>query len=89
MCSAAGLKLLAYYHNEHKVARMCVTHTSHINSSKLIQLKLVQGNWQKENIYAQAAIMAKPLRNTTVLLVKPDFKAPYRFNVIPAISGRY
>ena len=28
VCSAAGLKVMAYYHNEAQSGKMCVTHTS-------------------------------------------------------------
>ena len=71
------------------MARMCCdTHFSHQQSR--VEAYLVQGNGgRKVSTPKQLAValMEKSLSNTTVLLVKPDFKAPYRSKVIPAISG--
>ena len=33
------------------------------------------------------ALMENPVMNTTVLLLKVDFKAPYRSTVVPCVSG--
>ena len=89
VCSAAGLKLVAYYHNEAQSGKdVCDTHFSHQQSR--VEAYLVQGNGgRKVSTPKQLAValMEKSLSNTTVLLVKPDFKAPYRSKVIPAISG--
>eukprot|EP00731_Ephydatia_muelleri_P026723 Em0018g823a len=89
VCSAAGLRLVAYYHNEAQSGKdVCDTHFSHQQSR--VEAYLVQGNGgRKVSTPKQLAValMEKSLSNTTVLLVKPDFKAPYRSKVIPAISG--
>ena len=79
VCSAAGLKLVAYYHNEAQSGKdVCDTHFSHQQSR--VEAYLVQGNGgRKVSTPKQLAValMEKSLSNTTVLLVKPDFKAPY------------
>ena len=70
VCSAAGLKLVAYYHNE----TQSETHFSHQQSR--VEAYLVQGNGgRKVSTPKQLAValMEKSLSNTTVLLVKPDF----------------
>ena len=87
--SAAGLKLVANYHNEAQCGKdVCNTHFSHRQSR--VEAYLVQGyGGRKVSTPKQltVALMEKSLSNTTVLLVKPDFKAPYRPKVIPAVSG--
>ena len=35
------------------------------------------------------ALMENPIMNTTVLLLKLDFKAPYRTTVVPCVSDFY
>ena len=89
VCSAAGLRLVAYYHNEAQSGKdVCDTHFSHQQSQ--VEAYLVQGNCGRKLSTPKqlaVALMEKSLSNTTVLLVKPDFKAPYRSKVIPAISG--
>ena len=80
VCSAAGLKLVACYHNEAQSGKdVCDTHFSH--QQFRVEAYLVQGNGgRKVSTPKQLAValMEKSLSNTTVLLVKPDFKAPYR-----------
>ena len=92
--SAAGLKLLTYYHNKSQSGKdVCDTHFSHQQTQ--VDTYLVQGDGgRKVSTSKQLAIalMTNSVSNTTVLLVKPDFRAPYRTAVItavPGISGLY
>ena len=89
MCSASGLKLVAYFHNEAQSGKdVCDTHFSHQQTH--VDNYLVQGEGgRKVSTPKQLAValMENPVRNSTVLLVKLDFKAPYRFAVIPTIMG--
>ena len=89
VCSAAGLKLLAYFHNEAQSGKdICDTHFSHQQTQ--VNSYLVQGNGgRKVSTPKQLAValMNSSVSNTTILLVKPDFKAPYRRAVIPSIPG--
>ena len=89
VCSAAGLKLLAYYHNEAQSGKdVCDTHFSHQQTQ--VDTYLVQGDGgRKVSTPKQLAValITNSVKNTTVLLVKPDFHAPCRTAVIPAIPG--
>ena len=89
VCSASGLKLVAYFHNEAQSGKdVCDTHFSHQQTH--VDNYLVQGEGgRKVSTPKQLAValMENPVRNSTVLLVKLDFKAPYRFAVIPTIMG--
>ena len=87
--SAAGLKLVGYYHNEAQSGKdVCDTHFSHQQTQ--VEAYLAQGDGgRKVSTPKQLAValVNTSVRNTTVLLVKPDFGAPYRFASIPAIPG--
>ena len=64
-----------------KQTKLCDTHFSHQQSQ--VEAYLVQRNGgRKVSTPKQfaVALMEKSLSNTTVLFVKPDFKAPYRSN---------
>ena len=89
VCSAAGLKLVAYYHNEAQSGKdVCDTHFSHQQTQ--VDAYLVQGDGgRKVSTPKQLAVdlMTTSVCNTTVLLVKPDFSAAYRTAVIHAVPG--
>ena len=89
VCSAAGLKLVAYYHNEAQSGKdVCDTHFSHQQTH--VNTYLIQGEGgRKVSTPKQLAValMENPIMNTTVLLLKLDFKAPYRSTVVPCVSG--
>ena len=89
VCSAAGLKLVAYYHNEAQSGKdVCDTHFSHQQTH--VDTCLMQGEGgRKVSTPKQLAValMENPIMNTTVLLLKLDFKAPYRTTVVPNVSG--
>ena len=89
VCSAAGLKLLAYYHNEAQSGKdVCDTHFSHQQTQ--VDTYLVQGDGSRKVSTPKqlaVALITNSVKNTTVLLVKPDFHAPCRTAVIPAIPG--
>ena len=87
--SAAGLKLVGYFHNEAQSGKdVCDTHFSHQQTQ--VDAYLAQGEGgRKVSTPKQLAValVNTSVRNTTVLLVKPDFGAPYRTASIPAIPG--
>ena len=89
VCSAAGLKLFAYYHNEAQNGKdVCDTHFSHQQTQ--VDTYLVQGDGDRKVSTPKqlaVALMTNSVSNTTVLLVKPYFRAPYRTAVIPAVPG--
>eukprot|EP00731_Ephydatia_muelleri_P027492 Em0019g365a len=89
VCSAAGLKLVAYYHNEAQSGKdVCDTYFSHQQTH--VDAYLVQGDGgRKVSTPKQLAValMTNSVCNTTVLLEKPDFSAAYRTAVIPAVPG--
>ncbi|KAL5484240.1 hypothetical protein EMCRGX_G020702 [Ephydatia muelleri] len=70
VCSAAGLRLVAYYHNEAQSGKdVCDTHFSHQQSR--VEAYLVQGNGRRKVSTPKqlaVALMKKSLSNTTVLL---------------------
>ena len=87
VCSAAGLKLVAYYHNEAQSGKdMCDTHFLHQQTH--VNTYLIQGG-RKVSTPKQLAValMENPIMNTTVLLLKLDFKVPYCSTVVPYISS--
>ena len=89
VCSAAGLKLVACYHNEAQRGKdVCDTHFSHQQTH--VDTYLIQGeggrNVSTPNQLA-VALMENPIMNTTVLWLKLDFKAPYCTTVVPYVSG--
>ena len=73
--SAAGLKLVAYYHNEAQSGKdVCDTHFSHQQTH--VNTYLVQGvGGRKVSTPKQLAValIENPIMNRTVLLLKPDF----------------
>ena len=77
VCSAAGLKLVAYYHNEAQSGKdVCDTHFSHQQTR--VDAYLAQGDGGKKVSTPKqlaVALMTTSVSNTTVLLVKPDFRA--------------
>ena len=89
--SAAGLKLVGYFHNEAQSGKdVCDTHFSHQLTQ--VDAYLAQGEiGRKVSTPKQLAValVNTSVRNTTVLLVKPDFGAPYRIPAIPGISTFY
>ena len=89
VCSAAGLKLVAYYHNEAQSGKdVCDTHFPHQQTR--VDACLVQGDGGRKISTAKqlaVALMATSVSNTTVLLVKSDFQAPYRSACTPSIPG--
>ena len=89
VCSAAGFKLVAYYHNEAQSGKdVCDTHFSHQQTHLEAYLKHGDGG-QKISTPKQLAValMEKSITNTTVLLIKPNFTAPYRSATCPSING--
>ena len=89
VCSAAGLKLIAYYHNEAQSGKdVCDTHFSHQQTQ--VDAYLVHGDGgRKVSTPKQLAValINTSVSNTTVLLVKPNFQAPYYAAAIPTIVG--
>ena len=89
VCSAAGFKLVAYYHNEAQSGKdVCDTHFSHQQTQ--VEAYLTQGEGGRKISTPKqlaVALMEKSTINTTVLLIKPNFKAPYRSAVCPSIKG--
>ena len=89
VCSAAGIKLVAYYHNEAQSGKdICDTHFSHQQTH--IEAYLKQGDGGRKISTPKqlaVALMEKSITNTTVLLIKPNFCAPYRSAICPSISG--
>ena len=89
VCSAAGMKLVAYYHNEAQSGKdVCDTHFSHQQTR--VNAYLAQGEGgRKVSTPKQLAValMTTSISNTTVLLVKPDFRAPFRSTHIPSVVG--
>ena len=89
VCSAAGFKLVAYYHNEAQSGKdVCDTHFSHQQTQ--VGAYLTQGEGGRKISTPKqlaVALMEKSTINTTVLLIKPNFKAPYRSAVCPSIKG--
>ena len=89
VCSAAGLKLVAYYRNEAQCGKdVCDTHFSQQQTQ--VDAYLVQGDGgRKVSTPKQLAVslMSTPVGNTSALLVKPNFQAKYRSNAIPSIPG--
>ena len=79
MCSAAGLKIVVYYHNEAQSGKhVCDTHFP-INRHNLMPI------WCSPPPAACYSSNDTAVCNTTVLLVKPDFRAPYHTTVIPSV----
>ena len=89
VCSAAGFKLVAYYHNEAQSGKdVCDTHFSHQQTQ--VEAYLTQGEGGRKISTPKqlaVALMEKSTINTTVLLIKPNFEAPYRSAVCPSIKG--
>ena len=81
--------LWLYYHNEAQSGKdVCDTHFSHQQTQ--VEAYLTQGEGgRKISTLKQLAValMEKSTINTTVLLIKPNFKAPYRSAVCPSING--
>ena len=89
VCSAAGFKLVAYYHNEAQSGKdVCDTHFSHQQTHIEAYLKQGDGG-RKVSTPKQLAValMEKSITNTTVLLIKPNFCAPYQSEICPSING--
>ena len=89
VCSAAGFKLVAYYHNEAQSGKdVCDTHFSHQQTHLEAYLKHGDGG-RKISTPKQLAValMEKSITNTTVLLIKPNFTAPHRSATCPSING--
>ena len=89
VCSAAGFKLVAYYHNEAQSGKdVCDTHFSHQQTHIEAYLRQGDGGRKVSTPKQRAvALMEKSITNTTVLLIKPDFCAPYRSAKCPSING--
>ena len=97
VCSASGLKLVAYFHNEAQsgkdvcdIIRMRPSTLLTPHQQTHVDNYLVQGEGGRKVSRPKqlaVALMENPLRNSTVLLVKLDFTAPYQFAVIPTIMG--
>ena len=89
VCSAAGLKLITYYHNEAQSGKdVCDTHFSHQQTQ--VDAYLVQGDGgRKVSTPKQLAValINTSVSNTTVLLVKPNFQVPYYAAAIPTVVG--
>ena len=89
VCSAAGLKLMAYYHNEAQSGKdICDTHFSHQQTQ--VDAYLVKGSGERKVSTPKqlaVALIDSSVSNATILLLKPDFKAPYRSAAIPSIPG--
>ena len=80
---------MAYYHNEAQSGKdICDTHFSHQQTH--IEAYLKQGDGGRKISTPKqlaVALMEKSITNTTVLLIKPNFCAPYRSAICPSISG--
>lgn len=89
VCSAEGLKLLVYYYNEAQSGKdECDTHVSHQQTQ--LDAYLVQGDGGRKVFTPKqlaVALMTNSVSNTTVLLMKPDFCAPYCTAMIPPVAG--
>ena len=89
VCSAAGLKLAAYFHNEPQSGKdVCATHFLHHQTH--VDTYVIQGEGGRKRSTPKQlakALMENPIMNTAVLLLKLDFKAPYRSTVVPCVSG--
>ena len=74
VCSAAGFKLVAYYHNEAQSGKdVCDTHFSHQQTQ--VEAYLTQGEGGRKISTPKqlaVALMEKSTINTTVLLIKPN-----------------
>ena len=81
--------LWLYYHNEAQSGKdVCDTHFSHQQTQ--VEAYLTQGEGGRKISTPKqlaVALMEKSTINTTVLLIKPNFKAPYRSAVCPSING--
>ena len=91
---AAGLECIAYYHNEAAAGKdVCNTHFSHQQAR--VDAYISEGSGGRKVSSAKqlyTALATKLLKNTTILLVKPDFKAPFRsfgLRTIPGIASFY
>eukprot|EP00731_Ephydatia_muelleri_P000512 Em0001g512a len=88
VCSAAGLKLIAYYHNEAQSGKdVCDTHFSHQQTQ--VDAYLVQGDGGRNVSTLKqlaVALINTSVSNTTVL-VKPNFQVPYYAAAIPTVVG--
>lgn len=68
--------------------KMCDTHFSHQQAR--VNAYISEGNGGRNVSTPRqlvAALTTKLIKNTTVLLLKPDFKAPFRTATIKTISG--
>ena len=86
---AAGLECTGYYHNEAGTGKdVCDTHFSHQQAR--VNAYISEGSGGKKVSTAKqlvAALASKLIKNTTVLLLKPDFKAPFHTSTPKTISG--
>ena len=80
---------MAYYHNEAQSGKdVCDAHFSHHQTR--VDAYLAQGDGgRKVSTPKQLAValMTTSVSNTTVLLVKPDFRAPFHFTHMPSVVG--
>eukprot|EP00731_Ephydatia_muelleri_P002008 Em0001g2008a len=80
---AAGLEYTGYYHNEAGTGKD--EHTNKPGLMHTLMKAVVEGRCRLLSI--AAALAAKLIKNTTVLLLKPDFKAPFCTSTLKTISG--
>ena len=82
---------MAYYHNEAQSGKdVCDTHFSHQQTR--VDAYLAQGDGGRKISTPKqlaVALMTTSVSNTTVLLVKPDFQAPFRLTCIPSVVCIY
>eukprot|EP00731_Ephydatia_muelleri_P033448 Em0030g5a len=93
VCSAAGLKLIAYYHNEAQCGKdvhVYDTHFSHQQTQVDAYMYLMQGDGGRNVSTPKqlaVALINTSVSNTTVLLVNSNFQAPYYAASIPPVVG--
>ena len=71
-----------------QLGNMCVTHFSH--QQVKVNAYFSEGSGRRKVSTAKqlvAALAAMLIKNTTVLLVKPDLKAPFCISTLKTISG--
>ena len=86
---AAGLECIGYYHNEAAAGKdVCDTHFSHQQAR--VDAYIAEGSGGRKVSTAKqlaAALSYKLVKNTTVLLLKPDFMAPFQSSNLKTIPG--
>ena len=87
--NACGMSLIAYYHNEAAAGKdICDSHFSHQQSRVEAYITEGEGGRKVSTLKQLAiALSTKCVRNTTVLLVKPKYDAPFMTAKVAPING--